>query len=146
VGRHRPDRRAVKRYFSYTVEEAAHAVGVETGSVRRWMKTGLPYLDDQRPFLILGKDLREYLAARTKPKQRCKLNEFFCFHCRAPKPAGGSMIDYTARTIKSGQLSAICEACDTIMYKNFSASKLADLSQQAEVSFPQGDPHLNRDG
>ncbi|MGM5057772.1 helix-turn-helix domain-containing protein [Rhizobium sp. 814_E9_N1_1] len=142
----RPNRRAIKRHYSYTVEEAAKVLGVAKGSVRRWLKAGLQHIADQRPFLILGGDLRDFLAKRDKPKQRCALHEFFCFRCREPRPAAGGLIDYTPRTALSGQLSAICEACETITHKNFSASKLPLLERQAAVSFPQGHPRLNEMG
>ncbi|TRL35045.1 helix-turn-helix domain-containing protein [Rhizobium straminoryzae] len=142
----RPNRRAIKRHYSYTSEEAAAVLGVAKGSVRRWLKAGLPHIADQRPFLILGGDLRDFLDKRDKPKQRCGLGEFFCFRCREPKGAAGGLIDYTPRTVLSGQLSAICETCETIMHKNFSASKLGLLERQAAVSFPQGDPRLNEMG
>lgn len=143
MARRRPNRRAIKQHYSYTTEEAAAALGIAKGSVRRWLKAGLPHLADQRPFLILGSDLRDFLEKRDKPKQRCRLHEFFCFRCREPKAAAGGLIDYVARTALSGQLSAICEACETIMHKNVSASKLALLERQAAVSFPQGDPRLS---
>tara|TARA_R110002020_G_scaffold126738_4_gene284598 strand:- start:8912 stop:9394 length:483 start_codon:yes stop_codon:yes gene_type:complete len=142
----RPNRRAIKQHYSYTTEEAANVLGVAKGSVRRWLKAGLPYLADQRPFLILGGDLRAFLDKRDKPKQRCGLHEFYCFRCREPKAAAGGLIDYTPRTALSGHLSAICEDCETIMHKNFSASKLALLERQAAVSFPQGHPRLNEMG
>ncbi|MBW6422019.1 helix-turn-helix domain-containing protein [Rhizobium sp. XQZ8] len=94
----RPIRRAIKQHYSYTTEEAALVLGVAKGSVRRWLKAGLPHLADQRPFLILGSDLRAFLDKRDKPKQRCGLHEFYCFRCREPKPAAGGLIDYTPRT------------------------------------------------
>lgn len=139
----RPNRRAIKQHYSYTTEEAAAVLGIATGSVRRWLKAGLPHLSDQRPFLILGGDLRAFLDRRDRPKQRCEPHEFFCFRCRTPQAAAGGLIDYVPRSALSGQLSAICGACETIMHKNISASKLALLERQAAVSFPQGDPRLN---
>ncbi|WP_377291528.1 helix-turn-helix domain-containing protein [Rhizobium sp. SG2393] len=142
----RPNRRAIKQHFSYTTEEAALLLGVAKGSVRRWLKSGLPHMADQRPFLILGGDLRDFLDKRGRTKQRCALHEFYCFRCREPKAAAGGMIDYTPHTALSGQLSAICQTCETIMHRSFSASKLALLERQAAVSFPKGDPRLNEMG
>ena len=78
----RPNRRAIKQHYSYTSEEAARVLGVSKGTVRRWMKDGLPCLTDQRPFLILGTDLRDFLKYRNRPRQTCQLNECFCFRCQ----------------------------------------------------------------
>lgn len=60
MARRRANRRAIKLHYSYTSEEAAMMLGVSKGSVRRWLKDGLPHLTDQRPYLILGDDLREF--------------------------------------------------------------------------------------
>lgn len=141
-----PDRRAIKQHYSYTAEEAALALGVAKGTVRRWLKSGLAHITDQRPFLILGSELRSFLDKQNTAKHRCQPHEFFCFRCRAPRQAAAGLIDYIPRTPLSGQLSAICEACHTIMHKSFSASKLDLLEQRAEVSFPQGQPHLTDRG
>lgn len=56
------------------------------------------------------------------------------------------MVDYIPRTALSGQISAICEDCGTIMHKAFSATKLPLLERQADVSFPQGQPCLSDTG
>ncbi len=146
MARHRPNMRAIKLHYSYTSEEAAKILGVSKGTVLRWLKNGLPHLTDQRPYLILGADLRDFLAKRKKPKQRCELHQCFCFRCQEPKAAAGGMVDYIPRTALSGQISAICEDCGTIMNKAFSAAKLPLLERQAEVSFPHGQPRLNDRG
>lgn len=143
MARRRPNRRAIKLHYSYTIEEAARTIGVSKGTVRRWLKDGLPHLADQRPYLILGADLRDFLAKRKKPKQRCELHLCFCFRCQEPKAAAAGMIDYIPRTALSGHIRAICEECGTIMHKAFSAAKLTLLERRADVSFPQGQPCLS---
>lgn len=142
MARCRQNRRAIKQHYSYTSEEAARTLGVSKGTVRRWLKEGLPHIADQRPFLLLGADLREFLEHRAKPKQQCELHECFCFGCRRPRTAAGGMVDYIPRTALSGQISALCDDCGTLMHKAFSAAKLPLLERQAEVSFPQGQPCL----
>lgn len=146
MARRRPNRRAIKLNYSYTSEEAARILGVSKGTVLRWLKNGLPHLADQRPYLILGADLRDFLAKRKKPKQRCELHQCFCFRCQEPKAAAAGMIDYIPRNALSGQISAICSDCGTMMFKNFSAAKLPQLKRLAEVSFPQGQPCLSDTG
>jgi hypothetical protein len=120
----RPNRRAIKQHYSYTFEEAARVLGVSKGTVRRWMKDGLPCITDQRPFLILGADLRNFLDRRNRSTQTCRLHECFCFRCRKPKAPAAGMVDYTSRTTVSGKISAICEECGTLMHKAFSAANL----------------------
>lgn len=143
MGRYRPKRRAIRKHRSYTTEEAGRALGVAKGSVRRWMKAGLPHLADQRPFLILGADLIAFLAERDRPKRRCALHELFCFRCHEAKSAAAGMIDFTPYTTKVGTISGLCDTCETLMHKKFSTSKLGLLCLVADVSFPQGDPRID---
>ena len=139
----RPNGRTIKQHYSYTTEEAARTLGVSKGTVRRWLKDGLPHISDQRPFLILGPDLRDFMINRGKQKRCCELHQCFCFRCKEPRAAASGMIDYIPRTALSGQISAICDDCGTIMHKAFSARKLHLLQRVADVSFPQGQPCLS---
>jgi hypothetical protein len=102
----------------------------------------LPHITDQRPFLILGGDLRDFVQNRKKLKQQCELYECFCFHCRQPSAAAGGMMDYIPQTARSGQISAICDGCGTIMYKAFSPINLPSLMREVDVSFPKGQPRM----
>ena len=122
---HNPSRAKIHR--NYTVEEAADLYGVFKGTVRNWIKAGLPVLDDKRPMLILGSDLAAFHhTRRTKNKQKCKSGEIYCVRCRAPKMPAGDMADYRIITEKIGNLEAICPDCDKIMNRR--------VNQRAKVS------------
>ena len=83
-----------KIHRSYTVEEVASLYGVFKGTVRTWIKAGLPTLNDKRPMLIHSSDLAAFhQARRTKNKQTCKPGEIYCIRCRAPKVPAGDMAD-----------------------------------------------------
>jgi excisionase family DNA binding protein len=95
----------VKIHRNYTVEEVARLFGCHKNSVRRWIKSGLPVLDDRRPMLIHGSDLRAFLESqRKKSKQRCKPGQLYCVACREPKAPAGSIVDYIPATSSSGNL------------------------------------------
>lgn len=84
--------RTVRKHLNYTVEEVADVVDVAKGTVRRWMKSGLPARTDKRPALILGCDLIAFLNASKPKRRRCAVEESFCFWCRRPcKPAFGDV-------------------------------------------------------
>jgi hypothetical protein len=129
--------RAVKSHESYTVEEAARNQGVAKGTVRRWLKTGLPSLNEKRPRIILGGDLVDFLKGREKPKQTCKPEECYCFKCRAPrKPAFGEA-EYQPITSTNGQLIALCGDCTTVMHKRVSLATLDALKGILKISIRQ---------
>ena len=67
-------RHRINIHRGYSVDEVARARGVTKGTVRRWTKSGLPAITDQKPLLILGEDLIEFLTMRKAPSQRCSLS------------------------------------------------------------------------
>ena len=124
--------RVIKRHRSYTVDEACTALKVCKGSVRRWIKDGLPALTDQRPLLILGDDLIDYLKQTKRPAQKCAAHQCFCFKCRAPRNPAFHVLEYHPFNATNGQLRALCEQCSTVMHKAASQATLtADKSLPA---------------
>ena len=119
--------RVVKIHRSYTAEEVAINQSVAKGTVRRWLKTGLPSLNDRRPCLILGGDLVDFLKGRKKPKQTCRPEECLCFKCKAPRKAAFGEAEYKPITPTKGQLIALCEMCTTVMHKRVSLATLQAL-------------------
>ncbi|MHB0984683.1 MAG: helix-turn-helix domain-containing protein [Sulfuricella sp.] len=132
-----------KIHRSYTVEEVASLYGVFKGTVRAWIKAGLPSINDKRPMLILGSDLAAFhQARRAKNKQKCKPGEIYCVRCRAPKVPAGDMADYRIVTEKIGNLEAICPDCDTIMNRRVSLARLGQVRGKMDIMMPQALPHI----
>lgn len=103
----------IKLHRNYEVEEAAELLGVSAQTVRQWIKDGLPALTERRPYLILGWELREFLAAREAARKHpLGPGEFYCLSCKvARKPAYGM----TERVVSSdgrAMLKGFCEACE----------------------------------
>jgi excisionase family DNA binding protein len=137
MARRHPNWRGVNRHRSYTVDEAARARGVAKGTVRRWLKSGLPAISDRKPLLILGDDLAQFLEGRQAAKQTCKLNECFCFSCRAPRVPAAGMADFIPLSSTSGNLRALCSACTGVMHKRVSLAKLPELCAILDVTIMQ---------
>jgi len=139
VSKRHPNPRLVKVNRSYEVGEAASLLGVHKNTVRAWIKSGLPVVDDRRPTLILGTVLRSFLQEkRIRNKQPCKAWELYCFSCRAPRRPAGNMADFQAVTDKVGSLIALCSECETVMYKRISTAKLSLVTPHIEVTIPKG--------
>jgi hypothetical protein len=135
---HRPNPRLVKIHRNYTVEEIASLFGTHKNTVRAWVKAGLPTCDSKRPILILGRDLVEYLKARrTKNKQPCQPGEIYCVRCRATKRPAGDMAEYQPITDSLGNLMGICPACDTMIFRCASMTKLDEIRGKLDITFPE---------
>lgn len=105
--------RAVKAARSYTVPEAADALDVTSGTVRQWIRNGLRVMKAQRPCLILGSDIREFLTAmRAGRRTPLGPDQLYCLSCRRPCQPYGMMVDYIAHSAHTGRLSGLCDVCD----------------------------------
>lgn len=79
--RYRLNRIRAKR--SYTVKETAGLLVVHIRTVQSWIKGGLRVLNGSWPFLIMGHELKSFLAVETqKQKSPLGADEFYCVRCR----------------------------------------------------------------
>lgn len=140
--RHRPDRRRIKVHYTYTVEEAARTVGVAKGTIRRWLKNGLPATDGRKPLLIRGADLREYLGAKAKSKQAVPPGQCYCVKCRAAQRPDGAMAEYVVITATSGNLRALCPNCGNLMHRRTSLAQLQAIGSLLDVTTVERVPRL----
>ncbi len=120
----------IKVNRSYTFEEAADVLSVTAGTVRRWGRLeGMPFLSDQRPFLILGWALKDFLKAREAPTGRkLKPGEFYCFTCKAPREPLGAMVDFIPITSTRARLQALCADCGGVCNRLVSQNLKAEYA------------------
>jgi len=136
--------RRVKIHRSYAVDEVARLLGVHKNTVRSWIKSGLPIIDERRPILILGRSLSSFLRSRqTGRRQPCQPDQFYCFGCRAPKRPAGLLAEYIPITPTSGNLRATCQNCSTVMYRRVSSSNLSISAAGIDIMLPEAMRHIS---
>lgn len=124
----RIDPRRAKLHRSYTIHELADRLGVHGNTVRHWISGGLPLVDGARPSLVLGSEFQTWWGRRAKAAKRpCQPGQMYCFKCREPKAPALGMVDYAATNAATGNLKAMCETCDTMMYRR---TRLVDIAAQ----------------
>lgn len=134
----RPRWRGIKIHRSYTIEEVARALRVAKGTVQRWLKTeGLPAMKDQRPFLIHGQDLIEFLKRNKRSGKKCKPQEAYCFSCREPREPAERMADLVPISDKIGDLQALCSQCGSLMHKRVSMRMQGQLGTLLDLTVRQ---------
>lgn len=139
--RSRPSGRTIRIHRAYTIDEAARETGACRATVRRWLKGGLPSVNDKRPVLILGGNLAAFLKGKPK-RQPCQPEECFCLKCRKPRKPALAMADYVPITLIGGNLRAICGVCGTLMHKRIALAGLAALRGILDVAITQQEKHL----
>jgi len=97
--------------------EIADVYCVHVRTVQSWHSNGLKHLEgSNNPYLILGKDVKEYLIKeQQKKKVTLKSNEFYCMKCK--KAVVPVKVIKVIRKIKLGgnnqavTLSGVCPIC-----------------------------------
>lgn len=138
----RIDPRRAKIHRSYTVAQAADLLGAHRNTVRYWIKAGLPVVCCGRRQLILGRQLRDFLAQRQAQRRRaCGPGQLYCFRCREPrKPREGSVFwaDAGQPTVN---LKALCGTCGARVNQRASVKKLPAFTTQAGLPNAGGEAH-----
>jgi len=105
--------RLVKQHRNYTVDDISRLLDVHKNTVREWIKSGLSVIDDRKPMLILGSELKSWLQQKYKDaKHPCPPGTLYCLKCRSDKRPALGMVDYVAKNARSGCLRALCETCE----------------------------------
>ena len=132
----------IKSYRCYTPSEAAAIVGVSTRTIRNWSKDGLQILDATHPPLIRGDDLRDYITAQRKDRKvKTGLCEFYCLSCRTKRNPAAGMADCQI-TGNKAMLTALCDACETIVCKPLSLSRLPEIGATLDLTIKGNGPTL----
>lgn len=140
----RIDSRRIKLHHSYTVEEAARALRVHKNTVRGWRAKNLKPIDNRKPILFAGKDLRAFLdRMKVGRKQPSPKGHFYCFRCRASRRPAMGMVDYVPITPVSGNLKALCAECGTLMHRRTRQADVEAVMPGIAVQFPGATPRLS---
>jgi hypothetical protein len=136
--------RRIKLHHCYTVEEASRILGVHKNTVRGWRAKDLKPIDDRKPILFAGRDLRAFLERMiVGRKQPSPKGHFYCFRCRAARRPAMAMVDYLAITAISGNLKALCEECGTLMHRRARRADLEGVMPGIAVQFPGAQTRLS---
>lgn len=106
-----PNAKKIKAARSYTIPEVAVLLGCSNRTVRNWAEMGLRVLTDNRPYLIVGDDLKKFLADQSASKKvKLAPNELYCLSCKAPRQPLGMMADEIRQTATISRLVAFARS------------------------------------
>lgn len=133
--RYNPNKCKINR--NYTISEIALLYDVHKNTVKAWLRRGLKKIDNQRPFLILGRDLKLFIKdLRAINKQPCDLGEMYCLKCRSPRVPDQRSITFECKFSRYGLVKGRCNVCLYAMNKYFRLADLAILQRHFAVILP----------
>ena len=139
----RPNPKLAKIHRTYTIDEAAKLFGVHPNTVRQWLKRGLPCIDTQRPTLIRGQCLADFVRMRRNQNKRpCQAGEIYCVRCRETRQPVNLEAVYSPLTPTQGNLIGLCPDCSSRMFRRVSFSKLVLISGPLRVTLPHAQDHI----
>lgn len=120
--------RLIRLSRSYKVYEMADLFGVSRGTVRNWIKSGLPTIDEHKHFMVHGMVLKKWLDEKQQARKRpIKPDEFYCLTCQLPrKPEHGS-VTLTKRA-KTVTLKGVCPVCGSPIFRFGSIKKIPEYA------------------
>jgi hypothetical protein len=147
VGRSgKANHRLIRKSVSYTLAEISELLGCHVNTVRTWVRSGLPLIDNSRPQLVHGQDLFEFLNERkTSRRQSCAPDQMFCFKCRHPRhlaPGTATIVNARRTTIT---VTGLCVHCGTRMNRAASTACEQNVRETFGIS-PAGHRHLMGQG
>lgn len=143
MARRRINPNAIKLHRTYDVSELAACCGVHKNTVRHWRREGLAPIDERKPTLFVGATVREFLKRRNATRKRpCSPGQLYCLRCRQPRPPALEMAEYVPITQSSGNVRAICGACETLMHRRVALSTVALVMPGIEIQFAERPPRL----
>jgi len=120
----------IKHSRNYSTQEIANLLNTTVNTVSNWYKIGLKKIDDKKPSLVFGKDLINFLRDnKTKRKQRCAPNEFYCCKCKSPRKAWENAVDITYLDLRRLMISGICEQCGNKINKLAATKNIEELKK-----------------
>jgi len=124
----------IKETLNYSIYGIADLYGIHRGTVRQWIKEGLPLIDNHKPFIVLGSYLKEFLKNRQgNRKTKCNANELYCFKCRDARTSWNNLVDLKILNERSLLIIGICSQCNTETNKLSSLKNLDEIQEIFDV-------------
>ena len=91
--------------------------------------------------LFDGATVRAFLAKRKASRKRpCPPGTLYCFKCRQPQSP--ALVEFTLRNSTTGNLTALCNACGTVMNRSARLASLAAIMPNLHVQIREAGARL----
>ena len=121
----------IKYWLCYDIDAICRLCGIHPKTALAWLKKGLEAIDNKKPILVYGYNLKAFLGNLNKlNKSSTSFEEMFCMKCKEPRSPLKKQIQLEQFEQKLLKTKAICQTCKTRMNKPY---KLEDLPQLKRI-------------
>ena len=123
----------IKYWYCYDINDICdlyQEVDLSDRTIFSWIKKGLVKIDNKRPFLIRGYDLKNFLGKMNKSnKCQTKFDQMFCMSC---KDARNFYQNQITIEMKNNFLAVktICRTCKSTMNKSYKLDNFGELKRK----------------
>jgi len=136
--------RLIKKRESYSFKQITELLKIHIRTVQAWKQEGMPTINNERPFLVMGYDLKEFLSQKIA-KHRIKLQaiEFYCTKCRRAVRSKGNQVCLKTSGQSIGKqgfkelvIKGTCEFCNSKINRFSHSGRLEEIKTNFdEVDF-----------
>ena len=113
-----------------TLDDICNLFNVNHQTVREWIRRGLKTIDNGKPILIYGNDLKAFLGKQNQSnKCHTEFNQMFCMKCQDSRGVYKNQIQLEANQ-QFLRAKGLCRDCKSVMNKSY---KLSDLPQLRKI-------------
>lgn len=125
----------------YSVSEICDLLGVCKETAQRWFRKGLTPIDNKKPYLVKGFELRRFLKVKEKKIGKSKANEICCLKCRRNVVPRGSVVSIHRINDKRMNIKGVCPHCGSVVQKLQSISQFENIKKNF-VIHQQAEKHI----
>ena len=124
----------IKENCPYSIADICERFDKHKNTVLAWKKEGLKAIDNKKPYLFHGSELKSFLKQKQEArKSKCQDDELFCTKCQKPQKPFGKLVDIFVIAKNRLNLQGLCEVCNCKMNKGFKRKNLALVKKIFDV-------------
>ena len=133
--------RLIKHRESYSLKQISETLKVHQRTVQEWRHEGLTTISTEKPFLVMGYDLKEFLNRKLQSKKiKLEANQFYCTKCRNAVITINNKVHLASLNKTIGNqgfnglmIKGICQKCGTKLNKFSHDGRLQELKDTFSI-------------
>lgn len=132
----------IKERESYFFKEISELLKVHMRTVQAWKQEGLPTINEEKPYLVMGYDLKEFLSKKfARRKVKLQHDEFYCTKCRKAVKSFNNQVNLQTSGKSIGKqgfkelvIKGACKHCNSRINRFSHSGRLEEIKTNFDVT------------